>query len=230
MPVLRKVFFLNFLLLLQSLYGFDPRITGKEVGFDFRGEYNRSLLNSIDFAGTGALELNELYTFKGGLSMGSTGDSFDIKIFTQGKIGPLFNILHFSFAYIYNGLPAYEYQTHTLLPFVSVYGRWAGISFGPAFRFSRFFGETTLHESMWSFSGYVNFINTDKMVIGIKVANFSDFYVGNMGSYSYRFYSLIHINDQWSIINDIELMQSGSVGLSASFYGIAYRGGFRFTW
>jgi len=51
-----------------------------------------------------------------------------------------------------------------------------------------------------------------------------------MGAYSLCLYSAVAINKQWSIINDIELLQSGSVGLSANFYGINWRGGVKFTW
>ena len=226
----REFYLIIFFLLLQNLFAQNLEITGKEVGCDFRGEYSRSLIYSIGFAGTGAIELNDMYTFKAGLSLGGTGDSFDIKVFTQGQIGPLVNILNFSLSYIYNGLSAYEYHTHTLLPVVSVCGHWVGISTGSGLRFTRFFGETTLFESILSFSGYVNFINNEKIVIGMKIANFSNFHVGNMGSYSYTFNSLIHLNDQWAIINDLEFLQTGSIGLAASFYGIVYKGGVRFTW
>lgn len=217
-----------FFLALQNLSALD--ITDKEAAFDFRGEYSRSLLYAIDFSGSAAIELNDLYTFRGGLSLGAAGGSFDIKLFTRFEAGPVFKVLRFSLAYVYNGLPGYGAHTHTLLPLVSVNGRWAGISIGPGIRFTRYFGETTVFESVLSLWGYVNFVNNDKLVIGISAANFTDFYVGNMGSYSIRLNSLLRINDQWAIINDLELLQSGSIGLTASFYGIAYRGGFRFTW
>jgi hypothetical protein len=62
------------------------------------------------------------------------------------------------------------------------------------------------------------------------LANFSDFYAGTMGAYSHSLNSLIRLGKHWSLINNIELLQSGSVALAANFYGIAYRGGFRFTW
>ena len=39
----RKYFFPVFFLLLQNIPALDLRITGKETGADFRGEYNRAL-------------------------------------------------------------------------------------------------------------------------------------------------------------------------------------------
>jgi hypothetical protein len=222
--------FIIFFLALQNLYANGPEITCIELGFDFRGEYNRSFLYELDFAAQGSIELNDLYTFRGGVSLGATGGSFGIKAFTRAEAGPVFKLLHFSLAYIYNGLPAYGAHTHTLLPLVSVQGRWAGISAGPSFRFTRYFGGKPLFETVLSLWGYVNFVSNDNLVIGMSLANYNDFYIGNMGSYSLGVNSFIRINDHWSINNDIVLLQSGSIGLTASFYGIAYRGGFRYTW
>ena len=206
-------------------------ITGKEAGFDYHREWNRALHTSIDVSAFAAVELKEQYTVKAGLSLGSTGSSFDIKTFVQGKIGPLFGVpLHFSLAYVYNGLPGYEAHSYTLLPTVSYSGKWAGIAIGPGFRFTRFFGASTIYEAMLSFSAYAYFLNREKLRLGISIANFSDFVVGNMGSYNPGINSLFRFNEKWSMINNLELLQSGSVGLAANFYGIAYRGGVKFTW
>ena len=224
-------FLLVFLLLLQNLQALDIQITGKEAGFDFRGEYNRALLFLMDFSAFGVMELNDRYTVKGGLSLGNMEDGVDIKTFTKGGIGPLFGTpLRFDLAYIYNGLPAYETHTHTLLPVASFNGRWAGIAIGTGLRFTRFFGEPSFFESMLSFSVYVNFIDKEKLRIGMSWANFNDFFAGTMGSYSLGLNSAVTLNEQWSLANDIELLQSGGGTLAANFYGIVYRGGVRFTW
>ena len=222
---------LAFFFMLHNLSALDIQITGKEAGLDIRGEYNRALLYSMDCSVLGAVELNKWYALKSGFSLGNTGGGSDIKAFVRNQIGPLFNHpLHFSLAYIYNGLPDYETHMHTLLPLVAFYGRWAGIAFGPGLRFTSFFGEKPLFESMLSCAVYVNFVNNQRLCIGMGLANFSDFSVGTMGSYFHSLNSLIHLSEHWSLINAIELLQSGSVALAANFYGIAYRGGVRFTW
>jgi hypothetical protein len=226
----RKLFPFVFFFILNNLFA-DVQITEKEAGLDFRGEYNRALGGSANLSAAGALELNKLYTFSGGISLGDIDGEIDIKTFAQGRIGPLFDVpLYFSLAYIYNGLPAYENHSHTILPLAAFYGRWAGIGIGPGLRFTGFFGGKPLFESMISFAAYVNFVNNKRLCIGIGLANFSDFYAGTMGAYFLSLNSLILLNEHWSLINNIELLQSGSVALTANFYGIAYRGGFRFTW
>lgn len=218
-----------FFFLLYNLFALD--FTKKEADFTFRGEYNRTLIFSSGFSALSAFELNGRYIFKGGLALGSAGDGLDIKMCIHGGIGPLFKMpLYIILAYIYNGLPEYETHQHTLLPFISVKGRLAGIAIGPSLQFTGFFDEKALFEYILSFSAYFNFINNEKILIGIDIANFNDFYAGLMGSYSLSLNSLIRLNEKWSLINVIELLQSGSSVLAANFYGIAYRGGVRLAW
>jgi hypothetical protein len=219
------------LLLLPSLYALDLHFTECELGLDIRGEYNRVYYYGGDIALTGAIELNDFFCAKTGLSLGGLEDVLDIKFFNSLHITPLAGYgLEFSLAYIYNGLPDYETYSHSILPYISYNGRWAGISLGVNFRFTSFFGEPPLHESMISFSGYINFVNVKLLVIGIKCANFYNFYAGNMGSYSFSIYNRVNFIKNWSVISDVELLQSGSVGLSSNFYGIAFRMGVRYIW
>ena len=225
------LFFLSFFLCLQNIHAFDIDITGKEAGVYFKGEYNRSFYWYGDISIIGAVELNNKFTFKGGFLYGKTNYDTDIKAFTGARFDPWADKpLNLSLSYIYNGLPEYEVHSHTILPVISYNAKWAGIGVGTSFRFTSFFGEPAVFESLLSFSGYVNFINNEKLRLGISCANFSDFHAGNMGSYSLGLNSVIHINRKWSVINDFELMQSGSTGLSATFYGISWRGGMKFTW
>jgi hypothetical protein len=51
-----------------------------------------------------------------------------------------------------------------------------------------------------------------------------------MGSYFLEFYSLIYLVKGISLINGIRIEQTGSVGLDANFYGIAWRGGLVCRW
>ena len=206
-------------------------ITGKEAGVFFTGEYNRIFYWYGDVSAIGAVELNNKITFKSGFLYGKTQYDTDIKVFTGARYDPWANLpLNFSLSYIYNGLPDYDVNSHTILPVISYNAKWVGIGIGTSFRFTSFFGEPVVFESVFSFSGYVNFVNNEKLCIGISFANFSDFNAGNMGSYSLGLNSEIYIDRQWSVINEFELMQSGSNGLSATFYGISWRGGMKFTW
>ena len=219
---------------LHSLSALDVQITGKELGFDVTTEYNRSLIFCGSTAVSGALKINNHHTVKGGFILGALGDTFEMTIFSSAHYTPLLSEqrLGISLAYAYNGLPgpAYNIHSHALLPYVSFNGRRAGFSLGTNLRFTRFFGEQAIFEPMLSFSGYVNIINNEKIRIGIISANFDDYLMGNMGAYFLRLNGIVHITQQWYITSEITLMQSGSVALSSTFYGIAYRGGVRFRW
>ena len=215
----------------QGISALDLEITGKEVEAYYRNEYNRSFNYYGEFSTVGGMELNSLYNIKSGFSIGFSQGITDIKLFTAAGIKPFKEIpLNFSLTWNYNGLPEYEAHTHTILPVISYNALRAGIAAGISFRFSSFFGEPALFESIFSFSLYFNFINNEPLQIGIRCANYNDFIAGNLGSYSLCLYSKVNISGNWSIINDIEVMQSGSIGLAANFYGIAWRTGAVFTW
>jgi len=226
---LQKFIPIIFFFLLYNLFAID--FTKKEADFTFKGEYNRALAFSAEFSALSVFELNGRYAVKGGLALGSTGGGADIKMCIQGGIRPLLKIpLYASLAYIYNGLPEYETHQHTLLPVVSFEGQRAGIAVGISLLFTSFFGEKALFESILSFSAYFNFINNEKMLIGISIANFNDFYAGLWGSYFLALNSQIRFSKKWSLINGIEVLQSGSTALTANFYGIVYRAGIKIIW
>ncbi|MDR2484984.1 MAG: hypothetical protein LBD55_06285 [Treponema sp.] len=228
---LNPVSFLVCILIAPELYG-DNR-TRVKLGFAFEPELNRTFGASVGFSGFGSLTLNTRFAMKGegGISLGTTGTAYDIKTFAKAEMGFPFRVpLSASFHYIYNGLPAYKTHIQSLIPMVSLNGRWAGFSIGPAWHFTAFNREELIVESVLAFSGYVNFYNTGKARIGLQCANITNFVSRNMGAYSLKLYSQADIIRGCSLINEITLYQSGSVGLAAVFYGAAYRGGIIFTW
>jgi hypothetical protein len=127
-------------------------------------------------------------------------------------------------------MPEYDAHVHTLLPVFSYNKRRAGVAIGANCRFTSFFTEPAVFESMLAFSGYFNFINNEDLRIALTLANFDDFNARNMAALSLSLNVAVCLNNHWSILTDFELTQSGSIGLSANFYGIAWRGGIKFTW
>jgi hypothetical protein len=167
------------LLLLSSIYSLDIAISRSELELKITPEYNRSFYFCWDIMAVGSLEINNLVTIKGGLAMGMTGITFDINTVISGEVDlPFWSPLFFGLGYTYNGLPGYKTNTHTLLPAVSVRGKWAGITIGPALRFTGF-DSVVIFEPLLAVSAFANFYNTEKLRIGIRVANFSEFMAGN---------------------------------------------------
>ena len=227
------IFVLVFAVFLHNLHALDIQISQKEAGSYFRLESNRSLNYSGDVSVFGDIELNNQYGVRGGFALGWVDDSFEIKAFSSIRYLPFINIpLKVNLAYNYNGLPGSSFNSHanSLLPFISYNAKWAGIAAAVNFRFTNYFAEPAIFESMLAFSGYVNFINTGALLLGLSFETFNDYYIRNLGSYYINLYNTIRITDQWSITHDLELMQTGSIGLSSIFYGFAYRGGVKFTW
>jgi len=220
---------LIFLLVLQSNFALE--LTEKEVEATTKGEYNRSSSYNSDIALIGSIGLNNQYRLRGGIAFGGDSESIDFNSFICANYSQFLNIpLSFSLSYMYNGMPTYETHSHTILPFVSYNAYRAGASIGLSFRFTSFFGEKAIFEPILSLYSYFNFINSDTLLLGIGYGNFNDFYAKNMAAFSLRLFSTVYLNNNWSIINEIELMQSGIDGLTSTFYGIVWRGGAKFSW
>jgi len=216
---------------LNNLSALEPRVTKKQLGFEYRGEYNRVFNYCQDFVVFGDIELNKRYRFKAGAALGTLGGEPDIKVFGSGHFIPFIGkAWNFNLAYIYNSIPGYQVTSQTVLPYLSYNGPWVGIAVGPTFRFTSFFGEKALYEPLLSFSLYANFINNKKFIAGVKCANFSDFYARNTDFFSLSANGTFHLNTQWSLVSELEFIQSGNLSLSAAFYGFACRGGIRVSW
>jgi len=230
--LMQKLWPLVFFFCLRNIPALNAEITNKEIEAHLKNEYNRGFNYYGELSLIGVIELNSRYTFRGGLALGLAKDISEAKSLAGFGFAPSPAVkpLNLSFAYVYNGLPEYHAHSHTILPVISFNARRAGISIGPGIRFTSFFGEPAIFESILSFSGYFNFIYSEKLRIGIIIANFDDLQIENMGAYSLSLDSAIVINTQWTLINELELIQNGSVALSATFYGIAWRGGVKYTW
>jgi len=229
--MIRKIFPVLLFLCMQNMYAHNVEITNKETGAFTTGGFNRSFYGYGEMAMSGALELNNRYDFNSGFLLGITKPHVEIKLFAGFQVAPWIKIpLKFSLAYMYDGLPKYETHSNTILSAVSFNAKWAGITIGTSFRFTRFFREHAIFEPILSVSVYVNFFTNEKFRIGISAANFDEFSTGNFGSYFLSINSAVNITERWSIFNDLKFMQSGSVALSANFYGIALKGGVKFVW
>ncbi len=207
-------------------------ITQKEFEAYVRAGYNRGFGGCGDLSVAGELKPQEILTLRGGLSVGNlSAGTGEIKAFTSVRADPFARLpLRFSLSYIYNGLPRYDVNASSILPVVSYGTTRAGVSYGPNFRFTSFFGETAQYELINSFSAYFNFIYNDRRRLAAVVGNFGDFYAKNMGAYSLRLNYAVLVTGNWTAVNEIELSQSGGDALSANFYGVAWRGGAKYAW
>ena len=184
-----------------------------------------------EIAGIGTLVLNNTIGFRSGLSVGRTIIDTDINIFAGADYLPFKKLpLSFSVTYMYNGLPEYEAHTHSLIPFISYHGIRGGGLFGFNCRFSSHFGEKAQFESVISFYGYIYFLNTEKILMGLGCGNLKEFHANNLGALSINIFAKIPIVDNIALINDLEYMQSGMDGLTATLYKIVFRTGVKISW
>ena len=220
-----------FFICLQNAYSLDTQVTDVNVETYLGGNYTRGSHFMGEIAGIGSVELNDTLSFRGGLLAGRTMIDTDINALVNINYSPFKELpLSFSVKYIYNGLPEYEAHTSSIIPFVSFNARIAGVMLGMNFRFSSHFAESAQFETVLAFYGYFNFINNDRIRIGIGAGNLKDFHSNNMGAISMNVFAELPIAENLIIVNDIEYMQSGMDGLTATLFKMAFHTGVKISW
>jgi hypothetical protein len=219
------------LFFMRPIRGSAITVTAAETELDFVPEYNRAFGRCLTLSASGSLELNQRYALRGGLSLRKTAGAGEVDAAAGFKARLIPNLpLYVSVSYYLNTLPEYEALSHTALPLVGLRYRYGGFTLGTALRFSSFFGEDAVFESMFAFEGYVNFYNTETVRIGLRCFNYDAFTAGNLGAYRLSLDSAVKITKLLSLLNSLELFQTGSSTLSSELYGVAYVAGIVFTW
>ena len=227
----KGIFIFLFFIAAHVSFGMDLKITGKEIEVFCSPEYNRALNFCWDLSTVGIVKLNDSNAVNAGLALGSVGTVFEIKGFAGGEIAlPVSIPLYIGLYYNYNGLPEYENHTHSIPLLFSYKGKRAGAVLGINSRFTSFLGEPPVFEPILCVSLYAFIYKTDILQFKIEVSNFNDFTYNNLGAYIIKLNNNINLNKRLSLINEIELHQSGSFTLVSNFYGVSYHGGVIFLW
>jgi hypothetical protein len=218
-------------LLIQNVYGFEVPDGNREFGVELKLQYNLGFAYCTGFFVFGSVEFNRFFLLKGGISAGRTGNVFDINSFLLGRFSfPFYTPLNVKLAYLYNGIPEYKTNIHTILPLAGLEWKYFGFSAGMTLRFTGFWDNVFLFEALPAYSVYVSFINFKKVRADFEWANFSDYESGNLGSYAYRLKSRVRVTDRLALTNNFEISISGSISRLVSVYGYAYKGGIIFSW
>jgi hypothetical protein len=229
-PVL-LLFLVVLLLLARSLHSLALTITEAETELDFTPEYSSVFGPGLTVSAAGSLELNERYAFRGGLALWKTAGAYEIDAALGFEAKPFPALpLFASVAWQHNALPSYEAVSHAALPLIGLRFRHGGFALGTALRFSSYFNESAIFESVIAFEGYVNFYNTEAFRIGLRCANYDGFSAGNFGAYRLSLDSRIRAAKRLFLINNLALLQTGSVTMGANWHGVAYTTGAALRW
>ena len=216
---------------LQNIHALDVEITNKEFEGSLNAEYNRTLYFIGGFSETGRFVFNERLAVKGGISLGWANDLTAVKLFTHATFRILADWpLEAKLAWAYNGMPEAEAHSHAIAPIVSWNAKYWGISAGFGVRFTSFYGEPALFELLAPVKVYGNFINNDKICVGMSLSNFNDFHMDSFIAFALGANVTVKLNEMWSIVNELEYTQSGADGLTSDFHGIAWKGGVKCAW
>jgi hypothetical protein len=215
----------------RPLHGSALTVTAMETELDFAPEHNRVFGRCLTLSASSSLELNQRYAFRWGLSLWKTAGAWEIDAAAGFQAKLLANLpLYASVSYFFNALPPYEAISHTALPLLGFRFRYGGFALGTTLRFSSFFGEGAIFESVTAFEGYVNFYNTEAFRIGLRCANYGAFTAGNFGAWRFCLDSRVRVTKLFSLLNTLELLQTGSITLGSELYGLVYAMGALFRW
>jgi hypothetical protein len=81
-----------------------------------------------------------------------------------------------------------------------------------------------------AFEGYVNFYDTESLLIGLRSANYDAFTAGNFGAWRLCLDSRVRATKLFSLRSALALLQTGSVTFGSELYGLAYTMGALFRW
>jgi len=222
------------LFLLFSLQGLFAQEVSKEAEIYIRGEYNRGNYSNGEVQMLGNFGFNEFLNLRTGFSYLQNTASPELNFLFKAGVSPFTNEyaapLSFSVSYILNTIVEYDITTHSVFPSISYKTDRFGAEVGPSLRFTSFFGEDPQFESILSFYVYINFIKTDSFLFGAGCGTFDEFNARNMAALWLDLHADIRLNEKFTIMNQLVWMQSGLDGLTATFYGISFKTGVKFSW
>jgi hypothetical protein len=215
----------------QSVYGLEIPAGSREFGLELEYQYNLGFAHCWNLSVFGSVEFNRFFLLKSGISAGYTGKVGNVNCFLLNRFSvPFYTPLNIKLAYLYNGLPEYETNIHTMLPLFGLEWKYFGFSLGTSLRFTGFWEGDYLFEVIPAYSACLTFLSLKKVQAHIEWANFSDYEAGNLGSYEYRLKSMVRLTNHLSITNCFEIAMSGSISRLVSVYAYSYRGGVVFSW
>jgi hypothetical protein len=240
-----RFLFLPLLLCSVALGAFDLRDLGigdVDAEISFKPEYSRNMGFCYEFAFIGDAEIEKSLLVQGGIALGQTGEEFDLDLFLDAGYRlplPLSIDLSVHLEYLYNTIPGYLYQTNSLFPHLSYRNKWVGADLGSTLRFTTFDSELISFEPIISLRLFVNVLNLKLFKLLIGAGNFSTFNLGNLGAY-YLFLrgrfdlagrqEWIYGSPSVSLVNTLNLYQTGSIALTSTLQSIAWQWGVCFSW
>jgi len=207
-------------------------ITNIELEYFLISDFNRTYNFVGGSSAAGKIEFNNRVAVKEGVYLNCFPENANIiKLFTNATYRILANWpLDVKVAWVYNGLPEYDTHSHAIAPIISWNAKYYGISVGYGARFTSFFGEGALIEHMLPMGVYVNFINNEKLCVGMSLANYTDYQIDSFIAFALAAKASVSISKHFSISNELEFRQSGVDGLTATFHGIVWKGGAKLSW
>jgi hypothetical protein len=209
-------------------------LSGIEAGVGTGQNYNRGFSYFGDLSGFFSAEFNGNLSLNCAAALGQRGEFFGFTAAARLAYGlPFFRPfvpLYFRSQYLYDGFPAWETSTHSLIPSAALEWKWFGLSLGYTLRWTVFAGEAALFEPVLAYRVYGKLYAAEDSSISLRISNFGDFYADNLGSVHLGLDNRFRIASGIQVKCDFELILSGNVKRIVSVYGVSFTEGIIFRW
>jgi hypothetical protein len=227
------------MLLLGTLLGGNVRgqalsLSGIKAGVGTVQNYNRGFYYFWDLTGFFSAEFNGNLRLDCAAALGQRGEIWGLTAAAGLEYGlPFFRPfvpLYLRARYLYDGLPAWETDTQSLIPSAALEWKWFGLSLGYTLRWTLFAGEAALFEPVLAYGVYGKLYAAEDSSISLRVSNFGDFYADNLGSVHLVLDNRFQITPGIQVKCDFDLVLSGNVKRIVSVYGVSFSEGIIFRW
>lgn len=216
----------------------DFSITDFETKAELTVRYDKAFQYTYGADALLFIELNNAISIYNGLSYNLNNTyteytaSLEIGI-NLGIIAPrieLLNYFSFNILYLFDSIPEYNVDIHSVIPYFSLNLSRFGVSFGPQMRWNNYFKEFTRYETIYNYMIRINLIKHNKINVDFAWGNFDYFYAGSYGEDYIRFVGTYIFNDKLRLSCTIDLYQAGRQGGTASLFGFSFKSGVIIKW
>ncbi|GMO31299.1 MAG: hypothetical protein Ta2F_06640 [Termitinemataceae bacterium] len=208
----------------------------KEIDLTLTNKYDRVLKYTALANSNISFLFNDIFTVTGGVSVGGNNSYTQTLLFASGELSfkflnRFFKYIFLNILYTFEGIKKYYLNTNAIIYTASIKGKYGGFSLGFHNLWSIYYDEYKIKESGLAFMGYVTVLNKKQFALDLVFANYDLLYAtAYFGAYFLGINTLWKVNKNVAVNNDLNVYQSGSAGLTSTFYGISLNSGVKISW
>lgn len=211
-------------------------LSGARGAFGFDWGFDRATRHYAEMFVQGGAKLNGICAFDAGVLF-NNNRFFEERVSFVGAAvslsktpGALLSRFAVGLLYVYDDIPRYEVRSHSFIPSVSFKSKHFGVTLGPHWRWTNFFGEATILEGQLALSLTVTPFSGERWRAGFAIANFDEYFPGGFWDFYLNVFFAYRFNERLSLDTSFYAYQTGLDGWTVLFYGCKVRSALKLSW